>query len=347
MSRVRVLASLFCALYLLPQVLIGASVDSDLSGTRLGEAHYQERQGGLRKPAIRIYLRKAEGDAGAYYAVLIQYANLPTIMPQYLAARTLPVANQLIGYLNHITDQILIYKVTPGSLQGHYQMRPVTVTGNAIKVAEGSKPRLLILSRDATAADPLSGAAISSSTPNEPEIRFPKAGDGGIQYRLASLTYQKAKLESTWRENFLAGPYLAAYGKLDDEVLRLESKDGQHAANFFINPKFANVPMRKRQAVFTHPGSAFLSGNYQVSEPVNGMFLLTPTQDAQPGSEDLGRRIGMFIDIFDATKSLNQDVVELVFVNPSNPQDFMMYYEHPENGDARPTSAETSAQERR
>jgi hypothetical protein len=270
--------------------------------------------------------------------VLIQYANLPTIMPQYLASRVLPVANHLIGYLNHITDQIIVYKMTPHSLQGQYQLRPVTVSGGAIKAVEGSKPRLLILAADATAADPLAGAAISASTPTEPEITFPKKGDGGIQYRLAATTYQKAKLESTWRETFLPGPYLAAYGKIDDEVLRLKTEGSEHTAKFFINEKFKNVPIRKRQEIFTHPGSAFLVGNYKVSEPVDGMFLLSPTQAGQAGAEDLGGRIGMFIDIFDATKSLNQDVVELVFVNPSNPQDFMMYYEHPDNGDVRSKS---------
>lgn len=338
--RASLLVSLIFASCLLPQAVL-AGGKNDLSGTRLGEAKYAERGGGLRKPAIRLYLRKAEGEADTYWAVLIQYANLPTIMPQYLASRVLPVANHLIGYLNHITDQIIVYKVTPGSLNGHYQMWPVTVSGNAIKPVAGSKPRLLILAENATATDPLAGAAISASVPSEPEIRFPAEGDGGgIQYRLAHTTYKKAKLESTWRTDFLSGPYLAAYGKIDDEVLRLKSQAGEHTANFFINPKFANMPMNKRQAIFTHPGSAFLVGNYKASEPVDGMFLLSPTQEGLAGAQDLGGRIGMFIDIFDATKSLNQDVVELVFVNPSNPQDFMMYYEHPENGDPRPGKTE-------
>lgn len=336
MSRIGLLASLFCALCLLPRVSLGEGAKNDLSGTRLGEARYAERGGGLRKPAIRLYLRKVEGEPDAYWAVLIQYANLPTIMPQYLASRVLPVANHLIGYLNHITDQIIVYKMTAGSLNGHYQLFPVRVTGGQIKVVEGSKPRLLILAEGAPASDPLAGAAINASVPSEPEIRFPKDGDGGgIQYKLATTTYKKAKLESTWRQNFLSGPYLAAYGKIDDEVLRLKKDGGKNTANFFINPKFANMPMNKRQAIFTHPGSAFLVGNYTASEPVDGMFLLSPTQPGQAGAEDLGQRIGMFIDIFDATKSLNQDVVELVFVNPANPQDFMMYYEHPENGDPR------------
>ena len=185
----------------------------------------------------------------------------------------------------------------------------------------------------------LAVAAISASTPSEPEITFPKKGDGGIQYRLAATTYSKAKLESTWRTSFLPGPDLAAYGKVEDAVLRLKIEGSDHTANFFINEKFKNVDPKKRQAIFTHPGSAFLVGNYKASEPVDGMFLLPPTQAGQVGAEDLGARIGLFIDVFDATKSLNQDVVELVFINPSNPQDFMMYYEHPENGDPRPAES--------
>ena len=46
-------------------------------------------------------------------------------------------------------------------------------------------------------------------------------------------------------------------------------------------------------------------------------------------------RIGLFIDILDATKALNQDVVKFTLINPEDLSDFLMYYEDPENGEGR------------
>ena len=48
-------------------------------------------------------------------------------------------------------------------------------------------------------------------------------------------------------------------------------------------------------------------------------------------TQHVTNRIGLFIDIFDATISRNEDVVELALVNPNNSRDFLMYYEHPDN----------------
>ena len=53
--------------------------------------------------------------------------------------------------------------------------------------------------------------------------------------------------------------------------------------------------VKKRQAIFTHPGSAFLVGNYKVSEPVDGMFLLAPTQAGQVVAEDLGASAALWV----------------------------------------------------
>ena len=49
--------------------------------------------------------------------------------------------------------------------------------------------------------------------------------------------------------------------------------------------------------------------------------------------EEVEGRICLFIDVFDASAALNQKVVEIAFINPKDPEDFLMYYEHPDNAD--------------
>ena len=46
--------------------------------------------------------------------------------------------------------------------------------------------------------------------------------------------------------------------------------------------------------------------------------------------------MALFLDVFDASKTkLKQDVVELVFVDSKDTKDFLMYYEHPDNGEGK------------
>jgi hypothetical protein len=63
------------------------------------------------------------------------------------------------------------------------------------------------------------------------------------------------------------------------------------------------------------------------------MFIFKSVDAEESTKKIVEGRIGLFIDIFDATKSLNQDVVELCLIDSENPEDFLMYYEHPDNGE--------------
>ena len=74
--------------------------------------------------------------------------------------------------------------------------------------------------------------------------------------------------------------------------------------------------------MFTNPKSAFLKGVFSVSEPHDGMFLFSPIKTNKKTINIVKGRIGLFIDIFDATKSLKMDVVELALINPDDPEDF-------------------------
>jgi hypothetical protein len=314
-----------------------SSISRDLNGTYLGVAQYPAGRRGPNKPAIRIYLQEVEGETEKYHAVLLEYVDLLKMAPKYIASNKLPIIANRTGYLKNITSNISTYEVVPGTKEGTYHMWPLRVVEDRIEAPREGAPRVLTLAGDENLNHPLEGATISSVREGEPrEIFFPKMDDNktnGIQYGTAKLAYGKAKLESTWRKNFLSGTYLSQYYKVNDVVLSLAESEGRQLAEFKLNEKMAGLSVEKRRSMFTSPLSAFLKGGFTVSEPRDGMFLFQSGTADEKTKEIVHGRIGLFIDIFDASKSLNQDVVELALINPANPEDFLMYYEHPENGE--------------
>jgi hypothetical protein len=306
----------------------------DLEGTRLGQTDHKFFRRGADQAAVRIYVHPIENEPGSYSVVLFEYAPLMTIAPQYVASRNLPAANKVIGYLNKIGQRISAHKMVPTQQRGLYELYPLRVEGSAIIADFKAQPYVLKLANEIVPVDPLGGAKITLKGEDKTLISFPKDGAiTGAEYTLAKTAYEKAKLDSTWRKHYLKGAYLAAYGKLDDVVLKLSSPGGQDTATFVNNNHLFKMSRKRRAAIFTHPSSALIEGTYSVSEPMDGMFILQPAQEGLPGAEHAVGRIGLFIDVFDATKSLNQDVVEVAFINPHDPEDFLMYYEHPENGE--------------
>jgi hypothetical protein len=319
-----------------------SSLDKDLTGTYLGVADYGPRRG-LNKKAMRIYFHPIEGRQGHYDVVLLEYVDLLKMAPSYIASNKLPFIARRTGFLKNITSNISTYEASPGEAENTYELRPLTIQGDQIVVNADAPARILKLSTKEGLKNPLEGATISKARADEPkEIFFPAKDDGkknGIQYGTAKLAYEKAKLESTWRKNYLRGPYLSQYYRRDDIVLNLTSEGGVHGANFVLNPKYAKLSEKKRAQMFTHPDSAFLQGEFTASEPRDGMFLSHSVNADEKTANIIKGRIGLFIDIFDATKSLGQDVVELVYINPENPTDFLMYYEDPENGEGKENEA--------
>ena len=306
----------------------------DLTGTRLGQTDHQFFRRGADQAAVRIYLHPLENEPGSYSVVLFEYAPLMTIAPQYVASRKLPAFNKVIGYLNKIGQRISAHKMIPTQQRGTYEIYPLRVEGREIIADLKAQPFVLTLANELVPVDPLGGAKITLKGEDKTLISFPKEGAlTSAEYTLAKTAYEKAKLDSTWRKQYLPGAYLAAYGKLDDVVLKLSTQGGQEAATFINNNHLFKMSRKRRAAIFTHPSSAQIEGTYAASEPMDGMFILHPTQEGLPGAEHVVGRIGLFIDVFDATKSLGQDVVEVAFINPQDPEDFLMYYEHPENGE--------------
>lgn len=311
-----------------------SSVGKDLTGTYLGVADYGKGHDGPNKPAIRVYFHPIEGEAGKYNVVLLEYVNLLKMAPSYIASNKLPFIARKTGFLNNINKKIVAYEATPGAVENTYELRPLVGMNDKIEVKADAKPRILTLDATASTKNPLEGAVLSPAREDDPkEIFFPKEGDGkkkGLQYKTAKLAYEKAKLESTWRKNFLKGPYLSQYNNKEDVVLKLRDNN---EAEFVLNPKFAKQNPKKRAKVFTNEKSAFLKGNFTATEPRDGMFLFSSVDADDKSKAIVENRIGLFIDIFDASKSLNQDVVELCLIDSENPEDFLMYYEHPENGE--------------
>lgn len=317
-----------------------ASVEKDLSGTYIGVSQYRQGHEGPNKAATRIYFHEVEGEKGNYHVVLLEYVDLIKMAPSYIISNKMPIIAKKTGFLNSITSKIAAYKATPGKKEGTFELWPLVVSGETIVEKKDGAPRILTLSATETPGDVMAGATISSVREGEPvEIFFPKEDDekkNGVQYGVAKLVYKKAKLESTWRKNFLTGPYLSQYAKVNDVVLELSGSNDNMLADFKINEaNSANISKAKREKVFTNKQSAFLKGEFAVTEPLDGMFLFNPINSDAATTAIVKGKIGLFIDVFDATKSLNQDVVELALVDSEKPADFLMYYEHPENGEGK------------
>ena len=312
---------------------VPANTGLDLTGHFLGE----DRDNLIFRPAVRLYLHPLADEPGAYSAVLLEYDDLTQMAPQFIANNKIPAANVLTGYLKKIAKKITAYKVVPTDKAGVYQMWSLLASGTGVQVNQALSPRQLILADGARADDPLEGARITPGGNDPSNVYFPGRGlikVTGIQYKLANLVYQLAKLNSTWRKTFLPGPWLSAYARKDDVVLKLFNSGDQQKAHFVLNPAAARLSKREREREFTNGKSAFIEGAYTISEPVDGMFTFAPAASGQPGEEHINGRIGLFIDIFDATAQGN-DVVELALIDPSNPNDFLMYYEDPANGEGQ------------
>ena len=314
-----------------------SSVEKDLTGHYLGVADYKSPHKGPNKAAIRIYFHPTEGEPGKYTAVLVEYVDLLRMAPSYIISNKLPFIAKRVGFLNSISRNISAYEVNPGVKENTFELWPLSVEGDQIVAKKDGQPRILTLDESEGLKNVMEGATISSVNANEPkEIFFPKKDDkkrNGIQYGTAKLAYSKAKLDSTWRKNYLRGPYLSQYAKKDDVVLNLGKNDEGDTASFVINEKYGKGKGSRRERVFTNKKSAFLKGEFKAIEPRDGMFLLKATESDEKTASIVEGRIGLFIDVFDATKSLNQDVVEVAFINPADPEDFLMYYEHPDNGE--------------
>ena len=340
-----------------------ASIENNLTGTRIGVVTYRtkkwvnvsnsngdyaeekrELKTFVKKRAVRLYLHPIEKEVGSYHLVLLEYVNLLKMAPSYISSNKLPGLVHSIrwmNFLNQISKKATVYKVTPTSDESVYDMQKLKVVGNKIEAEKAKEHSQLILSSDSPSMKSklhsMDGARITASNGGESaEIYFPapkEKGSFGEQYTLAQFVYRAAELESTWRKDFLSGPYLGSYGDKKDEVLRL-SKDGdEYTANFKLNKKRSHFSRRRREKQFTNKKSAYLEGEYTVSEPEDGMFIFNKKGSSHKGAEYVEGQIGLFIDIFDARKKLGQDVVELILINRDDPEDFLMYYEHPDNGE--------------
>jgi len=316
-----------------------ASIDKDLTGTYLGVADYKAGHKGYNKKAIRIYFHPIANDPGKYDVVLLEYVDLLRMAPSYIASNKLPFIAKRTGYLKNITKTIVAYEANPGEKENTMELWPLVVQGDQIVPKKDVQPRILTLSSAEGLKNPLEGATITPSNEAEPkEIFFPAKDDdkrNGIQYGTAKTAYKIAKLESTWRKKYLKGPYLSQYYKRDDVVLKCGGEKDEANAEFIINEKFSKMSEKKRAAMFTHPDSAVLKGQFTVSEPRDGMFLFHSVNGDARSNGIIQNKIGLFIDIFDATKSLGQDVVELALIDSEKPEDFLMYYEDPENGEGK------------
>ncbi len=323
-----------------------------LPGTILGIAKYKStrtvhrpgpRKTGRRKTveskrkwrAVRTYFKEVEGKPGFYNVIILEYVNLVKMAPKYIFSNKSPFISKKIGFLNQIAKRITVYRATPTAEKGKLEMQRLHYVNGVLEGANKAKPSMLVLSSDE--ANPLSGAKITAARDGEPvEIHFPTEEDEkGKQYTLARFTYEKVGLDSTWRMDYLPGPYLGAYYDVDDVILNLKNKNDKMTAEFIINKDRAHLSKKKREKQLTNKKSAYIKGSFEAKEVEDGIFVFEAVDDNAVKAEHVEGKLGLFIDIFDATKALNQDVVELVLVDSDKPEDFLMYYEHPENGDGQ------------
>jgi hypothetical protein len=311
-----------------------SSAGSMLSGDHLGIARYNFTRKGPNNPAIRLYLSDIEGEPGSYNAVLIEYINALHAGFNFAVSKVKPT-------LKHITRKIETFKVVPNpSHEGVFDMYELHTQGQDLVAKMEGTPRQLILTENFDANAPLKGAKITSNGKNgQPiQIYFPadhNEKDLGLQYRAVREIYIRGKLKSTWRKAYLPGPYLSTYAKKDDVVLKMSIEGQNNLASFVLNPKYSSLRKSSRVKMFTNPKSAYLKGDFEVSEPRDGMFLFKSTASEEQTKAIVEPRIGLFIDVFDATESRNEDVVEFVLINTEDPEDILMYFEDPDNGEGQ------------
>lgn len=312
----------------------------DLSGTYLGEGLYLARRGTdkLTKPAVRLYLNKdLDSNDGSYLGVLLEYDSVNEMAIPFLTAQNAPKFKEIAGHLTKIATKISAYRVVPRQ-DNNFDLRPIKVQGSEL-VSEASS---LILKLGKASGDEhaLVGARIVGDP--EGDIHFPTKTKqqrglfekvitlGGAiplsQYELAEFTYRKGKLNSTWRLDYenLEGSYLSAYARNYDGVMELFSEGDAKKAEFFASTTKASD--------YTNSKSAGLKGVVDIIEPVDGILVIkTPKTTA--AHRVLEGRLGLFLDIFDASseEAGGHKVVEIAFLNPDDPTDFLMYYQHPEH----------------
>ncbi len=336
-----------------------ASVEGDLTGSILGYAKYRKvikRKGSMNpkfgltkkidvtKRATRIYFKQSKENDGTYNVLLLEYVNLLKMAPKYiLSNKASEKINNKIGYLNQITSRVTMYKAIPTEDSKIYNLQKIKIANGKMVVENKVKPSQLILVKDIKEENRLEGSKITASEDGEPvDIHFPAEEDDsikhGIQYLLAKFVYTMIEgFNSTWRENYLTGDYLGAYADVKDVVLKLDTNGSMNQAHFIENESRSKMRIKKRENQMTNPKSAHIRGNFDVEKLDEGIFLFkTKEGEAYVEKDAVSNRIGLFVDIFDASKTkLKQDVVELIILNEDDPTDFLMYYEHPENGEGR------------
>lgn len=293
------------------------------------------------KRATRIYFKKTKANDGSYNVVLLEYINLVKMAPKYILSNKAPDwVNKKVGYLNQILNRTVLYKAIPTDDSKVYELQRQKIVAGKLTAMNSPKPSMLTLVKEPTDTNPIEGASISESADGEKgKIFFPPAhGERkkhGVQYAMAQFVYNLLDgFKSTWRMTFLPGDFLGAYGDKKDVILNLSSGETDKAS-FTINEKRATWSKKKREKQLTNAKSAYIKGEYTVTKAADGIFVFNAKGDSEhSGKEHVDQRIGLFLDIFDASQTrLRQDVVELVIVNPEKDDDFLMYYEHPDNGE--------------
>ncbi|MEZ4741966.1 MAG: hypothetical protein R3B45_05890 [Bdellovibrionota bacterium] len=325
-----------------------------LNGSYLGMANYGHRKG-INSPATRLYLQQDPDNQSSYYAVLLEYSAIQEMALQYLAANRFRELNEkYIGYLTKIATEISIFKAIPTNKNGEFSFYPIKIdSNNKISYDSSNMYGTLQLKEYPEKDNPLKGAKLTPNgwkRYNRPEeIVFPPieakktsfptrqtypSSDNqesvSAQYLIAKNVYDSLNLQSTWYHEYINDTYLAAYNHKEDKVLVMSEEDGEMRSEFTLpSPKIKT----DKHPRFTNPKSGKIQGKFIVKQPIPSVGIFT--YEAMDSSADnysrgeIESRIGLFIDIFNASESLNQAVVEFVMVNPNDPKDFLMYYEFP------------------
>lgn len=323
----------------------------DLSGNVLG---YIDHGGLGKRRALRMYNKKVPGTADTYNTVLVEYPPILNVLGPYgltpKSEEDLKDQNQaqkiinflkvkgnaVVGDLKHILGRVTVYRTTPkvGDPNG-FELRQVSYDPETqtLKTDESGNHSILKIDPDHKASALLAGATISPNSKGEPApITFPKTQfNNGMEWQLVNLAYSVAKLESTWRDDFLKGAYLSTYGNRKNKVLELSKSGSSFQANF-LNAKGQGISRTE----FTNPVSYDIEGKYDVKMLQPGMFVFNSKNANSPGQEHVKTKFALFIDVFNATQSLNKDVVELILVDANTSSDFLMYFEDPKNGEGQP-----------
>jgi len=278
----------------------------NLEGRYFGTVDYDGQ-----KRRVGVLLKALEGEKDSYHGIVMEYLS-PFKEKNFIADFLRPgkrkfFRRQKNGYLKELFQWVKIYKFERVYNSRTFKMIPLVVEGEEIVERESNV--FASLQVNMNEKKPMKNAVLKTA----------------VNGRIVDLVMNKSSkrpVSSTWRYNYIPGPYNPGYKQADIDIL-------------FLLDDF-NEKTREATAIFDVDSlkdkDVFIKGRYNVSEASPGLFIFKDNHDVKSiGSDLVEDKIGVFVDVYDASPIMN--TVELILIDPSDPEGSQMYFEEFGNED--------------